>query len=74
MKIYDNMEHVEEDLRRTVCYRNGGQRCSCGSEQWQTLGWCNKQERFPYDDRWLTLKAEMEEELKDECVNYKQHE
>lgn len=60
MIIYDNLPHVEEDLRPTICYRYGGQRCGCHG------GACNQGERFPYDDRWLTLKAEMEEELKDE--------
>jgi hypothetical protein len=57
MIIYDNLSHVEHDLRQT-CWNGGNQRCG------HIDGRCNKLERFPYDDRWLTLKAEMEEELK----------
>ena len=55
--IYGGFEHVETDNRQT-CWAWGNQRCG------HIDGRCNKLERFPYDDEWLTLKAQMEEELK----------
>lgn len=67
--IYGNLPHVAEDLRPTVCYRNGGILCACGTTgrpAWETPGWCNQQKRYPYDGGWEKEKEILEELLKAE--------